>query len=131
MVATGKVVPAISSDCMKLHVDEAYDLNDMAIMKPLSEWQGQSVHALAAIGNPQRFFNALKDKGIEVIEHAYADHASLTYIDVTFSDQLPVLMTEKDAVKCQRYNLSNTWVVPVKAELPEDFITRVTARLRK
>ncbi len=129
VVPTGKTIPAISSDSMKLDIQHVYDINDKSNMQPLSQWQGQSVHALAAIGNPQRFFNALKAKGVNIIEHEYPDHASLKHTDVVFSDQLPVLMTEKDAVKCQSYNLTNTWVVPLETELPEDFIRRVVERV--
>jgi len=130
VVSTGKTVPAISSDSMKLQIHHAYDMNDKLNVQPLSQWQGQSVHALAAIGHPQRFFNALKAKGINIIEHEYQDHASLKHADVVFSDQLPVLMTEKDAVKCQSYNLTNTWVVALETELPKDFITRVVERIK-
>jgi tetraacyldisaccharide 4'-kinase len=81
--------------------------------KPLSEFSGQSVHAIAAIGNPQRFFKMLQALGIHVIAHALPDHARLRADDISFADDLPVLMTEKDAVKCTEIAGPHHWYVPV------------------
>jgi tetraacyldisaccharide 4'-kinase len=83
--------------------------------KALDEFAGRSVHAIAGIGNPERFFNMLRAHGIEVAGHALPDHAHLRAADITFADQRPVLMTEKDAVKCQRIAGSRHWYVPVTA----------------
>jgi tetraacyldisaccharide 4'-kinase len=81
--------------------------------KPLREFSGQPVHAIAAIGNPQRFFAMLRAVGIEVIEHPLPDHAKLGIDDISFADDLAVLMTEKDAVKCQEIAGPHHWYVPV------------------
>jgi len=81
--------------------------------KPLSEFSGKSVHAVAAIGNPQRFFMMLQSLGINVIAHALPDHARLRADDISFADDLPVLMTEKDAVKCTEIAGPHHWYVPV------------------
>jgi tetraacyldisaccharide 4'-kinase len=81
--------------------------------KPLSEFSGKSVHAIAAIGNPQRFFKMLESLGMQVIAHALPDHARLRADDISFADDLPVLMTEKDAVKCTEIAGPNHWYVPV------------------
>jgi tetraacyldisaccharide 4'-kinase len=81
--------------------------------KPLREFSGQPVHAIAAIGNPQRFFTMLRAVGISVIEHALPDHAKLGIDDISFADDLPVLMTEKDAVKCRDIAGPHHWYVPV------------------
>ena len=77
------------------------------------------VHALAAIGNPRRFFRMLEDHGLRVIPHALPDHYALTREDLEFGDSLPVLMTEKDAVKCERFADQRHWFVPVEAVLGE------------
>jgi tetraacyldisaccharide 4'-kinase len=82
-------------------------------VKPLREFSGQPVHAVAAIGNPQRFFATLRLLGIEVIEHPLPDHAPLKRDDISFADDLPVLMTEKDAVKCREIAGPHHWYVPV------------------
>ena len=82
-------------------------------IKPLREFSGQPVHAIAAIGNPQRFFAMLRAVGIRVIEHPLPDHARLTLEDISFPDDLAVLMTEKDAVKCREIAGPHHWFVPV------------------
>jgi tetraacyldisaccharide 4'-kinase len=78
------------------------------------------VHALAAIGNPRRFFRMLEGHGLRVIPHALPDHHALTRGDLEFGDALPVLMTEKDAVKCERFADQRHWFVPVEAVLGEE-----------
>jgi len=83
----------------------------------LDEFTGKSVHAVAGIGNPERFFNMLSAKGINVIPHAFADHYSYKVSDFMFNDDMPVLMTEKDAVKCLDFDLPNLWSVPVEIKI--------------
>jgi tetraacyldisaccharide 4'-kinase len=68
--------------------------------RPLQSFTGARVHAVAGIGNPQAFFDALSALGLKVEPHPLPDHVRLTLADVTFADGAPVLMTEKDAVKC-------------------------------
>jgi tetraacyldisaccharide 4'-kinase len=73
------------------------------------------VHAVAGIGNPERFFNMLRGYGIEVVGHPLPDHARLQAADISFPDARPVLMTEKDAVKCAGFAGAQHWYVPVTA----------------
>ena len=87
--------------------------------KALKEFAGKTVHAIAGIGHPARFFNMLRRLDIEVIEHEFVDHASYVQSDLLFNDELPVLMTEKDAVKCATFDLVNHWSVPVNAIISE------------
>lgn len=87
--------------------------------KPLSSFAGQRVHAVAGIGHPQRFFTMLREAGIAVVPHAFPDHHAYTAEDFRFGSDLPVLMTEKDAVKCQALAGERFYAVPVEAELPE------------
>lgn len=68
--------------------------------RPLQSFSGSRVHAVAGIGNPQAFFDALTALGLEVDPHPLPDHARLTVGHLAFPDGAPVLMTEKDAVKC-------------------------------
>ena len=79
------------------------------------------MHAVAGIGNPQRFFDMLKKQGLEVIPHAFADHHDFQPGDLQLNPSCPILMTEKDAVKCRRFAQADQWVVPVRAELDERF----------
>ncbi|TBU97745.1 tetraacyldisaccharide 4'-kinase [Stutzerimonas kirkiae] len=64
---------------------------------------GQRLHAVAGIGNPQRFFATLERLDWRPIAHPFADHASYTPEQLSFSPELPLVMTEKDAVKCQAF----------------------------
>jgi tetraacyldisaccharide 4'-kinase len=85
----------------------------------LSALAGRRVHAIAGIGNPQRFFEQLRAAGLQPIEHPFADHAQLRPEQLQFADGLPVLMTEKDAVKCRAFGGSNRWYLPVAASFSE------------
>lgn len=111
-------------------------VGDMAVAlaggdtRPLESFAGQRVHAAAAIGNPERFFDRLRAHGIEVVPHAFADHHAFAASDLAFGDELPVLMTEKDAVKCLAFATPRFWCVPVRAELPATFFDAVATHLR-
>jgi len=83
--------------------------------KTLDDFAGLAVHAIAGIGHPERFFNLLRAHGIEVTGHALPDHANLQLRDISFDGTRPVLMTEKDAVKCERLAGPRHWYVPVTA----------------
>jgi tetraacyldisaccharide 4'-kinase len=83
---------------------------------PLDTLSGRPVHAIAAIGNPGRFFALLRSRQLQVIEHAWPDHAQLQARDLQFGDALPVLMTEKDAVKCREFAALDQWFLPVTAQ---------------
>lgn len=85
--------------------------------KPLSEFSATKVHAVAGIGNPERFFNTLRESQIDPQPHAFADHHPYIASDFAFADDCPVFMTEKDSVKCHTFAGPNWWYVPVDAEL--------------
>ncbi len=82
--------------------------------KKLQDFRGQC-HAVAGIGNPKRFFDLLKREKLNIKEQAFPDHYCYRAKDIHFKDSLPVLMTEKDAVKCQGFADERHWYVPVKA----------------
>lgn len=84
---------------------------------PLSRWTGQKVHAVAGLGNPDRFFRHLEDMGISVIPHAFPDHYRFKAKQLRFGDHWSVLMTEKDAVKCRGQAETKLWYVPAAAHL--------------
>ena len=89
--------------------------------RPLSAFAGQRVHAVAGIGHPARFFAMLRGWGLGVVPHAFADHHDYRAEDFAFGSELPVLMTEKDAVKCATFATDWFYSVPVAAQLPEAF----------
>ncbi|MEF3081112.1 tetraacyldisaccharide 4'-kinase [Luteimonas sp. SMYT11W] len=98
---------------------------------PLSRFAGQRVHAVAGIGDPERFFATLRSHGIAIVPHAFADHHRYTAEDLRFGSDLPVLMTEKDAVKCMRFAGERHYSVPVSGELPEAFWIALLDRLAR
>lgn len=114
---------------MQVSGDFAVSVADVGRTRPLSEFAGQRVHVVAAIGNPERFFVQLRAAGMKTIEHAFADHHAFTARDVEFDDDLPVLMTEKDAVKCRAFAGLRHWCVPVRAELAQTFFDAVVAQV--
>jgi tetraacyldisaccharide 4'-kinase len=99
---------------MQLDASHALALRSGA-RRPLTAFAGSTVHGLAAIGNPQRFFRMLRGFGITVIEHPLPDHAALSAANILFADDHPVLMTEKDSVKCGGFTDDRHWSVPVEA----------------
>lgn len=90
---------------------------------------GQTLHALAGIGNPARFFKQLTDLGLVVIEHPLEDHAKLCPQHLVFNDPYPLVMTAKDAVKLQPWLNENHWVAEVTARLPEEFLYKLQNRV--
>lgn len=101
-----------------------------ARVRPLSAFAGSRVHAVAGIGDPQRFFDMLRGFGIAVVPHAFPDHHAYVAEDLQFGSDLPVLMTEKDAVKCAAFAGERHYAVPVEAQLPEAFWVALLDRLR-
>jgi tetraacyldisaccharide 4'-kinase len=93
-------------------------------------WPGRVVHAVAGIGHPERFFATLAALGLEVIPHPYPDHHRFAPGDITFADGLPLIMTEKDAVKCRRFAAPGHWYLPIAAHLPPEFEQRLIELLR-
>jgi len=79
------------------------------------------VHAVAGIGDPSRFFASLRRHAIEVVEHPFPDHHPFRAEELDFGDAAPLLMTEKDAVKCRRFSQPHHWVLPVHAVLDPAF----------
>lgn len=105
--------------------------DDPEVMLDLSSLKNQTVHAIAGIGNPQRFFDQLKLSGLEIIEHAFPDHYPFKKTDLDFGEIQPIIITEKDAVKCQRFYLHNVWYQPIKAILDNQFIEQLLVMLER
>jgi len=105
-----------------------------SLTRPIEGFSGTTVHAVAAIGNPARFFDMLRAHGIQVIEHAFRDHARLSVNDLRFGDDFEILMTEKDAVKLDATSSDKYWTVPVDLEidpvLSSPWLEQIESRLR-
>lgn len=100
--------------------------------QPLSHFPaGQALHAVAGIGNPQRFFNTLEGLHWRPVAHAFADHAPYSAELLSFSPALPVLMTEKDAVKCRTFAADDWWYLAVDAEPSAAFVVWFDQQLQR
>lgn len=95
----------------------AINLANPKLTRALSSFQNQTVHALAGIGYPERFFNQLSESGLTLLPHPFSDHHPYQANDVNFNDDLDILMTEKDAVKCQHFANKNMWYIPINATI--------------
>jgi tetraacyldisaccharide 4'-kinase len=92
------------------------------------------VHAVAGIGNPDRFFSSLHGLGLNVIPHPFPDHHDFLPGELEFSDDRPAIMTEKDAVKCESFANARCWVLTVEARpemgLGEQILKRLKETIR-
>ncbi len=113
---------------MKLVPTRVYQLAGKG-QRTLSDFRDTIVHAVAGIGNPDQFFEMLKSKKIRVIPHAFQDHARFEASDLDFDDQHPVLMTEKDAVKCRAFADPRFWSVAVNLEFEDGGGDRLLRRV--
>ena len=128
MVTNGTPLPGEHG--LTLVPGEAYALADPARREPLAGWRGRAVVAVAAIGHPARFFRMLEEAGMVVEGRPFPDHHAYAPADVAPpADGRPLLMTEKDAVKCRRFAAPAHWVVPVEAVPDPQFVARLDARL--
>ncbi len=114
---------------MQLKQGEIYQvINPSRIFKPEMA-QGKSIHAIAGIGHPQRFFNSLTALGLTIIPHAYADHYQFQAKDLDFGADAWVIMTEKDAVKCRSFADERHWCLPIISQLNPEFFSLLNRKL--
>ncbi len=115
----------VAGHAMVLEGDKLVCLTDARDLRAAKSFAGQRMHAVAGIGDPKRFFLQLARFGIKVVPHPFPDHHPFVAGDFAFGDNDPVVMTEKDAVKCKRIAGGDTqarfWVFPVSASLDPAF----------
>jgi tetraacyldisaccharide 4'-kinase len=105
---------------------------DNSDVRRLDEFSGKTVHAVAGIGNPERFFAMLERFDMQVLRHALPDHAAIRRHDLHYDDGFEVVMTEKDAVKCASLDAARYWYVPVDLVIDDaDRDTLIQALLKK
>ena len=105
-------------------------VNDDNISLKIQKLSGKTVHAVCGIANPHRFHSYLKSHNIGIIRHIFPDHHNFIQGDLEFDDDLPVVMTEKDAVKCGRTATDDSWYLPINASFNEVFHHRITKLMR-
>jgi subfamily B ATP-binding cassette protein MsbA len=116
---------------MKYKATEWVRLSDQKKVT-LNSWPlGKVIHGVAGIGNPSKFFTTLKELNFKVIEHSFPDHYQFTEDDLTFSEKLPIVMTEKDAARCHKIQVKNIWVLKIEAELPDEFALQLVNEIKE
>jgi tetraacyldisaccharide 4'-kinase len=122
LIVSKGVLPAFpDSYHMFYQMGACYQALDINHCKALSTFKDQSVHAVAGLGHPEPFFKQLSALGIQVIPHAYPDHHHYSASDLYFQDDLPIILTEKDCVKCRPFLKSTHWVLPIQAIVSPGF----------
>jgi len=97
---------------------------------PLDYFRGRKIQAVTGIGNPDRFFQTLRDLGLQISEHKFPDHYAYQASDFkNFSANDIIIMTEKDSVKCEKFVDERYWYLPVAAELSAAFGAKILEKL--
>jgi tetraacyldisaccharide 4'-kinase len=129
-IATGGGLEGLPT--LALVAADAVSLAEPAARRPLSDFKDRPVRAVAGIGHPERFFATLRGHGLTVLETAYPDHHRFSAEDLRSWGDDTVLMTEKDAVKCQRLpHGGRLWSVPVTAVPEQGFVAALSALMRR
>jgi tetraacyldisaccharide 4'-kinase len=113
--------PAVRGFAMTLSGETLHRMSNAAERQPAGAFKGKTVHAVAGIGNPNRFFLHLRTLGMRAMPHPFSDHHAFKPEELDFGDDAPVVMTEKDAVKLRHAARPNWWVLPVTAQLDPAF----------
>ncbi len=115
---------------MSLEGGVFYNLRQPEMRARAADFGGKKLHAVAGIGNPQRFFAHLRRLGLAFEEHAFPDHCVFRPQDLDYGDADALLMTEKDAVKCAGFADERYWALAVEAILPPAFGQTMLQKLR-
>ncbi|WGZ96295.1 MAG: tetraacyldisaccharide 4'-kinase [Candidatus Thiothrix putei] len=121
VIVNGDTMQMRGDTLVNLVTDETQSLMTLA---------GKTVHVVTGIGNPQRFMQTLEQAGLQVIPHLYPDHHAFTGTELCFNDTHPIIMTEKDAVKCRQFAGQNVWYLPIEAILDETLAQALLTRLQ-
>ncbi len=113
LIVNGRAEPG--EFAMQVVADQARALDD-GRLRPLSQFQGEGVVALAGIGHPERFFSTLRQAGLNPECHPFPDHHPYTAGELQAFSAETVLMTEKDGVKCEQFAQPGLWCVPATAQ---------------
>ena len=116
---------------MATHPEAFINLKERANHKEPTGFAGEHVHAVAGIGNPDRFYSQLETLNITLERHTFPDHYHYRERDIRFADNRAVIMTEKDAVKCEQFATANDWYLAIKAEPEPMFGQAILTRLQE
>lgn len=116
---------------MRLSAAEAVALDGRGESRALDAFISGPVHAVAGIGHPERFFNMLEEAGLTLHRHPFPDHHAFSADDLQAFEDQTVLMTEKDAVKCELFAHPGHWYVPTTAEVDPGFENALVALTKR
>lgn len=98
---------------------------------PIESFSGQAVQMMAGIGNPDRFFATMTQLGVTGQGSAFPDHYAYQPSDFeSFDTSKPLIMTEKDAVKCRAFALDNWWYLEVAPKCDQNLAQQIITRLK-
>ncbi len=116
---------------LKLTPTHAWHLDNPQLQRPLERFVGERVFAAAGIGVPERFFETLRQSGLQPTTRALPDHFSYLANPFVDIEADAILITEKDAVKCQAiWRDARLWAVPVEATLDARLIALIVEKIR-
>lgn len=127
IVTKGNACPNEFEMC--LLPDYFYQLTQPSNQKSADYFYGKNVHAVAGIGNPKQFFCSLRALGLTITEHPFPDHHFFKSNDFNYGKNAIVLMTEKDAVKCEGLIDSRLWCLKTKTKLDKTFLSALLKRI--
>jgi tetraacyldisaccharide 4'-kinase len=120
------------SECsMSLKSYAFHNIKDETQLRATDAFEGIAVEAVSGIGNNERFFQQLRDLGIQVRKHSFSDHHQYRENELQFDNSAPVLMTEKDAIKCKKFSMHDAWYLRVDALLENRFYEKLTSLIGK
>jgi len=123
-------MPMASRFDMSLEGSQFHNLLNPGHSAGAPEFRGRRLHAVAGIGNPMRFFEHLQGLGLSFTAHAFPDHHPFSTADLDFDNADEVIMTEKDAIKCQRFARENHWALSVAATVDPELGRLILNRLK-
>ena len=119
----------VCADYFVLSGDQFESLSGNGDFRSIDTYNGRTVHAVAGIANPHAFFQTLKEQGLKLTEHVFPDHHAYSKNDFDFAGDYPIVMTEKDAVKCRSFALADAWYLAVEPQFPTDILERIVNKL--
>lgn len=123
----GETIPHFA---MTLTPDVFHHLRNPKLTRGADEFRGLRLHAAAGIGNPDHFFNTLKELGLDFTPHSFPDHHPYARGDLAFEGCDAVLMTEKDAVKYAPHATEQHWALEVAAQVDRHLADLVIERIK-
>lgn len=116
---------------MVIKANKMIQINSPKTPKTPQDFSGQKVHAVAGIGNPSRFFNTLTQASITFDTRIFPDHHDYNHDDLIYDDHLPIIMTEKDAVKCEKFCQSDRyWYLSINSQIDAAFGPALLSKIR-